>query len=150
VCPIHHQAFHARLREDAHRLAGGPAAPEDEVGLTREQRGEDDGVFVDSVLEVTILDQHDVARGVLEALTHGGALAPGRVLQDQLDARPPCVPPHDVPAPVGGVALHNDQLDIDVRELERCDLVQDGGNGGGLVVDREDDADPGQWEPHGE
>ena len=114
------------------------ARPEHEAGLVLEQRLEERVVVVDVVLEVRVLDQHDGPGDMRQAGAHRVALAAGPVLEHHPHVGPSAIALDDGPRPVGGVALDDDQLTVDLQGLGQH-RVDDLCGVPGLVVDRHHD-----------
>ena len=63
-------------------LPGHVAAAEHEVGVPAYDRSEQRGIVGERVLEIGVLDQHDVTGRVRGALAHRVALPPGVFVDD--------------------------------------------------------------------
>jgi hypothetical protein len=125
--------------ERPHRPTLDVAGPEHEVAAAGEDRLQESGVVADPVLEVAVLDEHDLARRVAEALPDRVALAARLALQHEGDARVLGVGLHHVAGAVVRVALDDHHLEIDAGE--RCVeyRVEHLRDGAALVVHGQDD-----------
>ena len=137
--------------EDAARRAGEAGAVHD-VGLALEDRGQELRVVARVVLEVRVLDQHDVSGRLGEAAPERGALAlVGLLVEDPdlvlLVRRPESPrlgelglePAEVVSSAVLGAIVDDDDL---LRNRGRLDALENLGEREPLVVDGDDDREP--------
>ena len=93
-------------------------------------------VVVGVVLEVRVLHDHHVARGMPEALADGRALARVLGLEDDHVARALAQEIQEQAGAIAGAIIHDDDL---LLERHGLDLREDLAERGALVVDGHDD-----------
>jgi len=126
--------------QDAALLARQVAGAENGVGVTGEERFEEDGIFLRVVLEVGILNEAEIALGVADGGPDGGAFAlvdfvteeadPGFMGGEALE---------DVPGAIPGAVIHDDEFALHLLGEWRIeDLAEAALDDGPLVVDRDE------------
>ena len=91
-------------------------------------------IFARVVLEIGVLDDHDVACRFTNPACHGRSLAAVLRLQQHADAVPAIEIFQDVPCPIARAIVHDHDLFFDVRKLDGQDAGDDLPNGAPLVV----------------